>query len=119
MSAATAHDVLPLVTGPIPQDATLNAEKDVSHTQTNMSDIDEKLRHGKESPVLSDDRSEQSPAVLDPFIPFPQDPGVPEEGNILRIRSLVLGSICGALVNASNVYLGTIHTFIVVQWPSY
>ena len=44
--------------------------------------------------------------VADPFAPFPEDPGVPEEDHILTIRAVVLGCICGAAVNASNVYLG-------------
>ncbi|KAH0536448.1 hypothetical protein FGG08_006688 [Glutinoglossum americanum] len=44
--------------------------------------------------------------VFDPYVPFPHDPGVVEGENILRIRSILLGLICGALVNASNIYLG-------------
>lgn len=56
--------------------------------------------------VLSIGSSDDELEVFDPFVPFPHDPGVPEENNILRIRSIVLGCILGALVNASNVYLG-------------
>ncbi|KAH0562517.1 hypothetical protein GP486_002792 [Trichoglossum hirsutum] len=44
--------------------------------------------------------------AFDPFVPFPHDPGVVEGENILRVRSIVLGLICGSLVNASNIYLG-------------
>jgi hypothetical protein len=47
--------------------------------------------------------------VFDPFVPFPHDPGVVEGENILRARSIVLGVICGSLVNASNIYLGKPH----------
>lgn len=45
----------------------------------------------------------------DPFVPFPVDPNAPEEpyDRILTIRALAVGCILGALVNASNVYLGT------------
>lgn len=43
---------------------------------------------------------------LDLFKPFPIDPGHPVEDNILTIRALVVGIALGALVNASNLYLG-------------
>lgn len=42
--------------------------------------------------------------TIDPFRPFDD---LPEEGkHILTIRALFVGLCCGALVNASNVYLG-------------
>jgi len=42
--------------------------------------------------------------TIDPFKPFDD---LPEEGKwILTFRALVVGLACGALVNASNVYLG-------------
>ncbi|KFY17333.1 hypothetical protein V492_00743 [Pseudogymnoascus sp. VKM F-4246] len=43
---------------------------------------------------------------LDLFKPFPIDPSHPVEEHILTIRSLVTGIALGALVNASNLYLG-------------
>lgn len=45
----------------------------------------------------------------DPFVPFPVDPNAPEEPHdrILTVRAIAVGCILGALVNASNVYLGT------------
>lgn len=45
----------------------------------------------------------------DPFVPFPVDPKAPVEphNRILTVRALAVGCILGALVNASNVYLGT------------
>jgi OPT oligopeptide transporter protein len=41
----------------------------------------------------------------DPFQPFPD---LPRHGNanILTVRALLVGILCGALVNASNIYLG-------------
>lgn len=42
--------------------------------------------------------------VLDPFKPFDDLPE--ERSNILTLRALFVGLCCGALVNASNVYLG-------------
>lgn len=42
--------------------------------------------------------------TIDPFKPFDD---LPEEGkHILTFRALFVGLCCGALVNASNVYLG-------------
>lgn len=41
--------------------------------------------------------------VKDPFVPF--DNVVPEK-HILTFRAMLIGAICGALVNASNIYLG-------------
>lgn len=40
----------------------------------------------------------------DPFEPFRDIP--PSDGNILTIRALVVGCLCGALINCSNLYLG-------------
>ncbi|KAF2146337.1 uncharacterized protein K452DRAFT_109136 [Aplosporella prunicola CBS 121167] len=40
----------------------------------------------------------------DPFVPFDDLPE--ERDRVLTIRAVVMGCICGALVNASNVYLG-------------
>ncbi|USW50572.1 Putative oligopeptide transporter, OPT superfamily [Septoria linicola] len=46
----------------------------------------------------------QEPTEADPFTPFDD---LPEERHfIVTIRSILVGVICGALVNASNVYLG-------------
>lgn len=42
--------------------------------------------------------------VKDPFSPFDDLP--PERENVLTVRAVVVGLMCGALVNASNVYLG-------------
>lgn len=44
----------------------------------------------------------------DPFVPFPDEPGIADEreGDILTVRAVVVGCALGALVNASNIYLG-------------
>ena len=44
---------------------------------------------------------------VDPFVPFPIEPHLPEEKNVLTFRAVFIGCLLGALVNASNVYLGT------------
>jgi hypothetical protein len=38
--------------------------------------------------------------------PFPIDPNAPVEENQLTIRALVVGCLLGAIIAASNVYLG-------------
>ena len=53
-----------------------------------------------------DDGSSEHEASFmdDPFRPFDD---LPEERHrVLTVRALIIGIICGALVNASNVYLG-------------
>ncbi|OJD37333.1 oligopeptide transporter [Diplodia corticola] len=40
----------------------------------------------------------------DPFVPFDDLPE--ERSRVLTVRAVIMGCICGALVNASNVYLG-------------
>lgn len=46
------------------------------------------------------------PAVLDLYQPLPDIVGLPDEGDPLTTRALVVGVILGSLVNASNIYLG-------------
>ena len=38
--------------------------------------------------------------------PFPEDPNAPEETAQLTVRAVLIGSILGLIVGASNVYLG-------------
>ena len=54
--------------------------------------------------VKSLDADHMDDFTLDPFKPFDDLPDEPN--NILTIRALFVGLCCGALVNASNVYLG-------------
>jgi hypothetical protein len=42
--------------------------------------------------------------AADPFQPFDDLPN--ETRNVLTIRAITVGILCGALVNASNIYLG-------------
>lgn len=38
--------------------------------------------------------------------PFPIDPSVPEEEHQLTVRAILVGCALGAVVGASNIYLG-------------
>lgn len=58
---------------------------------------------------IEDEKSftdEALPAVLDLYQPLPDIVGLPDEGDPLTTRALVVGVILGSLVNASNIYLG-------------
>ena len=46
--------------------------------------------------------------VLDLYKPFPINDQIAAEDHILTIRAIVTGVILGSLVNASNLYLGTV-----------
>lgn len=48
----------------------------------------------------------------DPFDPFPIEPHLPEEKNVLTFRAVFIGCLLGALVNASNVYLGMLVSYV-------
>jgi hypothetical protein len=49
-------------------------------------------------------QEESDPFIKDPFCPFDDLPD--EDRNILTVRAITVGLLCGALVNASNIYLG-------------
>ncbi|KAI9701688.1 MAG: hypothetical protein M1820_006316 [Bogoriella megaspora] len=63
-----------------------------------VGSLDEK--HDEDIKVTED----ESVTHTDPFVPFDNLPDEPRR--VLTIRAVVIGAICGALVNASNVYLG-------------
>lgn len=69
------------------------------------------IDHGNESKGAntfvgesSDFDSDSDIALPDPFVPFDDLPD--ERKRIVTIRAVILGSICGALVGSSNIYLG-------------
>ncbi|KAL3459685.1 OPT superfamily oligopeptide transporter [Aspergillus heterothallicus] len=52
----------------------------------------------------STDHSHAPEAESDPFVPFADSQ--PDESRILTFRAVLVGVLCGTLVNASNIYLG-------------
>lgn len=46
---------------------------------------------------------------LDLYVPLKMDPNIPYEANPLTVRAVIVGIALGALVNASNLYLGRYH----------
>ncbi len=45
-------------------------------------------------------------AVEDLYVPLPRNTALPDEDHILTIRAISVGIVLGALINASNLYLG-------------
>ncbi|KAI1842514.1 hypothetical protein JX265_012674 [Neoarthrinium moseri] len=75
----------------------------------------EKESHGKEYPTCEvasshgekgDDADEGHQGPEDIYKPLPPLEGVPDEPMPLTFRAVIIGTILGSLVNASNVYLG-------------
>jgi hypothetical protein len=50
--------------------------------------------------------------VLDLYKPFPINDDIPFEEHILTVRAILTGVILGCLVNASNLYLGTVLDYL-------
>ncbi|EIT75197.1 putative membrane protein [Aspergillus oryzae 100-8] len=76
-----------------------------------MTDMREVHRSGENetrqraSSISTDEDEEENDALpTDPFEPFGDVE--PATGNILTFRALIVGCLCGTLVNASNLYLG-------------
>ncbi|KAF3934514.1 hypothetical protein ABW19_dt0205842 [Dactylella cylindrospora] len=81
-----------------------------SHKSGQQVPLDEKKdSHVKDYAVDisgSERGSQDEIEILDPYTPFPIDPSQLPEEHILTVRAVVLGCALGALVNASNLYLG-------------
>ena len=68
------------------------------------SDVESTQVDEKDELLESQSSPEKDSFVEDPFQPFNDLPS--EDRNILTIRAITVGILCGALVNASNIYLG-------------
>ena len=53
--------------------------------------------------------SNEEGGITDLFSTLPPIKGLPDEGNPLTVRAVVIGICLGSLCNASNVYLGRYH----------
>jgi hypothetical protein len=83
-----------------------DAEGSLKDDDDDDDDDDDEARTFVGSP--GDDPNGQDPTgdnfAADPFQPFDDLPN--ENRNVLTIRAIAVGILCGALVNASNIYLG-------------
>jgi len=75
------------------------AEK--SFNDEKLQDEKVSLEEGSSPPVYEEE--DYTPNVVDPF---PIDPDVPEETHQLTFRAIFVGCVLGAIVGASNIYLG-------------
>jgi len=86
------------------------------YAEEKLFSTDEKPSESSRDPPSGDDKHEAAhsapsdagsdvPLVNDGN-PFPEDPNAPEETNQLTVRAIVVGSVLGLIVGASNVYLG-------------
>ncbi|KAK3070397.1 hypothetical protein LTR53_005664 [Teratosphaeriaceae sp. CCFEE 6253] len=66
-------------------------------------DQDEKAGKSQFGVMEDAERDDENP-VIDPFVPFDDLPDEPHF--VVTVRAMFVGCICGALVNASNLYLG-------------
>ncbi|KAH8828831.1 oligopeptide transporter [Flagelloscypha sp. PMI_526] len=83
------------------------------HQQTSVSSVSEKEKvvdsTEKAVPKHHDDDSDSLDSMFDDHDvtkPFPIDPEAPEEEQQLTVRAIVVGVVLGAVVGASNIYLG-------------
>lgn len=99
MASLQAHDMITE-----PADASTRAQM-----QHGSSDSHAYPDEKKEPSVTFGDEKvygEEASDVLDNLFPFPPLKGVPDEEQQLSIRALVIGICLGAIVSASNIYLG-------------
>lgn len=82
------------------------------HQQTSVSSVSEKEKvvdSEKPKAHQHDDDEDSLDSLFDDHDvtkPFPIDPEAPEEENQLTVRAIAVGIVLGAVVGASNIYLG-------------
>lgn len=110
MASIQAHDV---TTAPVTAPADAKTEEQVPEKVPETVRENEKRPHSAgEKDMFVDIDGEKNPIdedeheVLDNRYPFPPLKGVPEEEQQLTVRALVVGICLGAVVSASNIYLG-------------
>lgn len=96
-----------LITG----ERVIMSEKEALETADRVATMDEKSGYDGEKDDGLSTHSEEERIETDPFVPFPIEDQV-QEDNILTVRAVLVGCCLGALVNASNVYLGKLEHII-------
>ncbi|KAG4413478.1 hypothetical protein IFR04_013379 [Cadophora malorum] len=77
-----------------------------SQPDSQERDVDKKTYSVDVTDNEHDQNYEDPHAVLDNKFPFPKLHGLPEEGSQITLRALLIGCCLGAVVSASNIYLG-------------
>lgn len=103
MASIQTHDV---TTAPVtaPEDARTDAQlpHEPPHHQVHSADNKEGYVNYEDEKNSDADELE----VLDNLFPFPPLKGIPDEEQQFSVRALVIGICLGAVVSASNIYLG-------------
>lgn len=102
MASLQAHDA---ITAPVTAPADAQTKEQLPYEPKEAHQFDEK----REPSITAEDEKdfdEDEGEVLNNLFPFPPLKGVPEEEQQLSIRALVIGICLGAVVSASNIYLG-------------
>jgi OPT family oligopeptide transporter len=84
----------------------VHGEKHQETLSVNSMDKDRTMLDEKDPNVVKamEDTDYDEGTIADPFAPYDD---LPEERHwVVTVRAMVIGCICGALVNASNIYLG-------------
>lgn len=99
MATLQAHDV---ITAPVTAPADARIPEQLPHEEVYPNEKKEASFN------YEDEKSdvEEEEGMLDNLFPFPPLKGVPDEEQQLSIRALVIGILLGAVVSASNIYLG-------------
>ncbi|KAH7327129.1 OPT oligopeptide transporter protein-domain-containing protein [Rhexocercosporidium sp. MPI-PUGE-AT-0058] len=77
-----------------------------SQPDSQERDVDKKTYSVDISDNDRDREEEDMHAVLDNKFPFPKLHGIPEEDHQITVRAILIGCCLGAVVSASNIYLG-------------
>jgi hypothetical protein len=99
MASLQAHDV---ITAPVTAPANARTDAQLPHKDVYPQDKKEDYINFEDEKLYEEEDGE----MLDNLFPFPPLKGVPDEEQQLSIRALVIGIMLGAVVSASNIYLG-------------
>lgn len=99
MASLQTHDVI-TAPGTAPADARTDAQ--LPHEDVSPQDKKEDYVNFEDEKTDEEEEVE----MLDNLFPFPPLKGIPDEEQQLSVRALVIGIMLGAVVSASNIYLG-------------
>lgn len=90
----------------VPHDAdTVSSHSESKRGQPYVVGSNERNPNAYEDDEKKEPRQEEE-EILDNLFPFPPLRGIPDEEQQLSVRALVIGCALGAIVSASNIYLG-------------
>jgi len=100
MASLQSHDV---ITAPVTALADARTDEQLPHKEEYPQDRKEDYVNVEDEKSFGEEEENE---ILDNLFPFPPLKGIPDEEQQLSIRALVVGIVLGAVVSASNIYLG-------------